>query len=279
VTICGKVVVDRLGCPGAVLIPDETGDLKKGRRACIHHYGTSNVAVAICGDTDADTAVTIAERRFATLPRRDVRSPAATGETEPVAHRRHSLVDGRAGISAMCVAWPVPDPIGDFPAYVPYALVAEIIAGSPAAPLPRSLVEKRLALGAAGMLSFTGQLFEALDPTVLLLRVYLPGDGDFDKVLTEVIEVCWSTDISIRPDYPSITSPYPDRAEPVRAARRRALKLHPSRATNSTNQPCLMIDQPAQRSRTGYSTGTSAPPPRSPRPEAEPARVDWGDEE
>jgi predicted Zn-dependent peptidase len=78
----------------------------------------------------------------------------------------------------------VPDPIGDFAAYLPYVVLAEVLTDGDASRLVRRLVlTDRSVTSVGGYVSFMGEAFDVRDPTALLLQAHLPPGGAVEPVL------------------------------------------------------------------------------------------------
>ena len=99
------------------------------------------------------------------------------------------VADRLAPLPAVAAAWRVPDPIGDFAAYLPYVVLAEVLTDGDASRLVERLVLRdRTVTSVGGYLGFMGEPFEVRDPTALLLQAHLPPGGDVDKVLRSIDE-------------------------------------------------------------------------------------------
>lgn len=154
-----------------------------------HYYASGNAVLAVSGDIDVAEAVELVERHFGDVPARPAPVRPSFAEPDLAAERRVSYTDRLAPLPAVASAWRVPDPIGDFAGYLPYAVLAEVLTDGDAARLVERLVQRdRSVTSVGGYLGFMGDPFDVRDPTALLLQAHLPPDGDVDKVLQTVDE-------------------------------------------------------------------------------------------
>ena len=73
----------------------------------------------------------------------------------------------------MASGWRVPDPIGDFAAYLPYVVLAEVLTDGDASRLVERLVQRdRMVTSVGGYIGFMGDAFEVRNPTALLLQAH-----------------------------------------------------------------------------------------------------------
>jgi predicted Zn-dependent peptidase len=85
--------------------------------------------------------------------------------------------------------WRVPDPIGEFDAYLPYLVLAEVLTDGDASRLVERLVQRdRTVTSIGGYIGFMGDEFQVRNPTAMLLQAHMPPGGDADKVLRTVDE-------------------------------------------------------------------------------------------
>lgn len=154
-----------------------------------HYYASGSAVLAVSGDIDVAEAVELVERHFGDVPARPAPPRPSFVEPDLAAERRVSYTDRLAPLPAVASAWRVPDPIGDFAGYLPYAVLAEVLTDGDAARLVERLVQRdRSVTSIGGYLGFMGDPFDVRDPTALLLQAHLPPDGDVDKVLQTVDE-------------------------------------------------------------------------------------------
>ncbi|WP_430780916.1 M16 family metallopeptidase [Actinoplanes sp. G11-F43] len=153
------------------------------------YYACGNAVLSVTGDFDVAEATAMIERHFGDVPARpapvlpDFDEPGLTGE------RRESYTDRIAPLPAIAAAWRVPDPIGAFEAYLPFAVLAEVLTDGDASRLVERLVQRdRAATTIGGYLGFMGDEFQVRNPTAFLLQAHLPPGGDADKVLRTIDE-------------------------------------------------------------------------------------------
>ncbi len=155
------------------------------------YYAASNAVLAVSGDIDVAEATRLIEQHFGDVPARPAPPLPDFDEPDLTAERRRAYVDRLAPLPAVASAWRVPDPIGDFRAYLPYVVLAEVLTDGDASRLIQRLVLRdRSVTSIGGYLGFMGEPFETRNPTALLLQAHLPPGGDVDKVLRTVDEEC-----------------------------------------------------------------------------------------
>ncbi|MEV0727530.1 pitrilysin family protein [Polymorphospora sp. NPDC050346] len=153
------------------------------------YYACGNAVLAVAGDFDVAEATALVERHFGDVPARPAPERPSFAEPDLTAERRQSYTDPLAPLPAFASAWRVPDPIGDFDAYLPYVVLAEVLTDGEASRLVERLVQRDRSVTSVGSyLGFMGEAFEVRDPTALLLQAHLPPSGDVDKVLRTVDE-------------------------------------------------------------------------------------------
>ncbi|HWS37714.1 MAG TPA: pitrilysin family protein [Actinoplanes sp.] len=153
------------------------------------YYACGNAVLSVTGDFDVAEATAMIERHFGDVPARP--APILPDFDEPglTAERRESYTDRIAPLPAVAAAWRVPDPIGAFDAYLPFAVLAEVLTDGDASRLVERLVQRdRAATTLGGYLGFMGDEYQVRNPTALLLQAHLPPGGDAGKVLRTVDE-------------------------------------------------------------------------------------------
>nr|WP_221375692.1 pitrilysin family protein [Actinoplanes polyasparticus] len=153
------------------------------------YYACGNATLAVAGDFDVAKATEMIHRHFDDVlarpapPRPDFDEPDLTGE------KRDVYTDKLAPLPGVAGAWRVPDPIGDFEAYVPYVVLAEVLTDGDASRLVERLVQRdRTVTSIGGYIGFMGDEFQVRNPTALLLQAHMPPGGDAEKVLRTVDE-------------------------------------------------------------------------------------------
>ena len=155
------------------------------------YYAAGNAVLAVAGDLDVEQAVKLVERHFGDVPARP--APQRPDFTEPdiAGERTEAYTDQLAPLPAFAAAWRVPDPIGDFSAYLPYVVLAEVLTDGDASRLVQRLVlTDRSVTTIGGYVSFMGEPFDVRDPTALLLQAHLPPGGSVSAVLAAIGEEC-----------------------------------------------------------------------------------------
>ncbi|MEU4687544.1 pitrilysin family protein [Actinoplanes sp. NPDC023714] len=153
------------------------------------YYACGNAVLSVAGDFDVAEATAMIERHFGDVPARP--APALPDFAEPgiTEERRESYTDRIAPLPAVAAAWGVPDPIGDFAGYLPYAVLAEVLTDGDASRLVERLVQRdRSATNLGGYIGFMGDEYQVRNPTALLLQAHMPPGGDAGKVLQTIDE-------------------------------------------------------------------------------------------
>lgn len=151
------------------------------------YYSPANAVLCVAGDFHPDQAIRLIERHFATVPARPAPSRPGFSEPDLTAELRDSYVDPLAPLPAVACAWRVPDPIADFERFLPYAIVATVLADGEASRLVERLVFRdRSATLLRGFIGFMAEPFQVRDPTVLLVSVYQSPGSDADGVLAAI---------------------------------------------------------------------------------------------
>jgi predicted Zn-dependent peptidase len=152
------------------------------------YYACGNAVLSVAGDLDIDQARVLIEKHFGDVPARPAPIRPSFAEADLTGERREAYTDAFAPLPAIASAWRVPDP-ADFPAYLPYVVLAEVLTDSDASRLVERLVlNDRSATSVGGYIGFMGEPFEVRDPTALLLQAFLPPGGSVDRVLTTIDE-------------------------------------------------------------------------------------------
>lgn len=153
------------------------------------YYACGNAVLSVTGDFDVAEATAMIERHFGDVPSRP--APVLPDFDEPglTSERRESYTDRIAPLPAVAAAWRVPDPIGSFESYLPFAVLAEVLTDGDASRLVERLVQRdRSATTMGGYLGFMGDEYQVRNPTAMLLQAHLPPGGDADKVLRTIDE-------------------------------------------------------------------------------------------
>lgn len=153
------------------------------------YYSPANAVLCVAGDFHPDQAIRLVERHFAAVPARPAPARPSFREPDLTAERRDSYVDPLAPLPAVACAWRVPDPIADFERFLPYVILAAVLADGEASRLVERLVFRdRSATLLRGFVGFMAEPFQVRDPTALLVTAYLPPGGDAGHVLAAMSE-------------------------------------------------------------------------------------------
>ncbi|SDT76807.1 M16 family metallopeptidase [Actinoplanes derwentensis] len=167
----------------------ESATVRDAQEFFDRYYACGNAVLSVTGDFEVAEAITMIERHFGDVPARPAPELPDFDEPGPTAERRESYTDRIAPLPAVAAAWRVPDPIGSFDAYLPFAVLAEVLTDGDASRLVERLVQRdRSATNLGGYLGFMGDEYQVRNPTALLLQAHLPPGGDVDKVLRTVDE-------------------------------------------------------------------------------------------
>jgi zinc protease len=154
-----------------------------------HYYACGNATLAVAGDFDVAAATEMIRRHFTDVPARPAPKRPDFDEAGLTAERREVYTDHLAPLPAIAGGWRVPDPIGDFTAYLPYVVLAEVLTDGDASRLVERLVQRdRTVTSIGGYIGFMGDEFQVRNPTALLLQAFLPPGGDAVKVLRTIDE-------------------------------------------------------------------------------------------
>lgn len=153
------------------------------------YYAAGNAVLAVAGDLDPDRTRTLVERHFGDVPGRPAPPRPDFEEPDLTAERRQEYVDRLAPVPAVATAWRVPDPVADRSAYLPYAVLAEVLTDGDASRLVERLVQReRLATTIGGYIGFMGEPYGVRHPTALMLQSHLRPGGRVEPVLETIDE-------------------------------------------------------------------------------------------
>jgi zinc protease len=153
------------------------------------YYAPGNAVLCIGGELDVEETEKLVRRWFGPVPARHVPPTAATGEPSPTTTRRDVAEDPLAPAPAVAIGWRVPDPVGDFDAYLGTVLLAELLSEGDASRLERRLVhDDRIAVAQTSYLGMFGDPFDVRDATLLTTQVHHPATVAPDTVLSAVHE-------------------------------------------------------------------------------------------
>jgi predicted Zn-dependent peptidase len=131
------------------------------------------------------------ERHFSDVPTRPAPEPPDLDEPDLAGERRHAYVDNLAPLPAFAAAWRVPDPVEDFGAYMPFVVLANLLADGNASRLVQRLVlTDRSATKVDAYVSLSSEPFFVRDPTALIIQARLQQGATVDPVLAAVVQEC-----------------------------------------------------------------------------------------
>ncbi len=153
------------------------------------YYAPGNAVLTICGDVTVARAMPLVEQYFGDVPKRKVPVRPAFGEPVPTSERRRDELDPLAPQPAFAAGYRVPDPVGDFAAYLPYVLLTDVLTAGDASRLEQRLVHRdRLVLSVETYLGTFGDPFDQRDPLLLTLEAYHPAHAGVEQILATVDE-------------------------------------------------------------------------------------------
>src|SRR5215470_3507637 len=151
------------------------------------YYAPANALLCVVGDFAPEVAADLAERHFADIPARPAPQRPDFAEPALSEERRTSVTDPLAPNPAIAIGWRVPDPNGELAAYLPYVVLAELLADGDAARLRQRLIRRdRVANELHAYLGFLGDPFDVRDPTEFLIQVHHPREVAADAALSAV---------------------------------------------------------------------------------------------
>jgi zinc protease len=152
------------------------------------YYAPGNATLVVAGDLDVDQTREMIERHFGPIPARAVPPLASFAEPVPTEERRGVHHDPLAPLSAVAVAYRVPDPVNQWKDYVASAVLTDLLADGTASRLYQRLVKRdQLASHVGRLLGTFGDPFDVRNPTMLQLLAYYPP-GDVAPILNALDE-------------------------------------------------------------------------------------------
>ncbi len=153
------------------------------------YYAPANALLCVAGDLDPDQTIAMVRRYFDDIPARQAPPRRDLTEPEPAGERRDRHVDAHAPTPALASAWPVPDPVSALDDYLPFVVLAEVLADGDASRLERRLVQRdQIATHLSAYLGFMGDPFDVRGPTAMLFQAHHPGEVAADRILSTVDE-------------------------------------------------------------------------------------------
>jgi zinc protease len=167
----------------------DTATVDDARLFFDRYYAPANALLCVCGAFDPADAVELVERHFGDIahrpapPRPDVSEPDLAAERRTVHHDRH------APLPAVAAGWRVPDPVDAWSDYLPYVLLAKVMAGGGASRLEQRLVRRdRIANQKNCQLGLLGDPFDVRDPTAFIVTARHTPQASADDVLDAIDE-------------------------------------------------------------------------------------------
>ena len=167
----------------------DTATVADARHFFDQYYAPANAVLCVCGAFDPDEAIRYVDRYFGRIPYRPAPPRPAVSEPDLAAPRHVARTDRHAPLPAIAAGWRVPDPVGAWHDYLPYVLLAKVVAGGGASRLSRRLVRRdRLVSQQSCYLGLLANPYDVRDPTAFVLQARLaPGVG-VDRLLDAVDE-------------------------------------------------------------------------------------------
>ncbi|MDQ3733683.1 MAG: insulinase family protein [Actinomycetota bacterium] len=137
------------------------------------YYAPGNAVLAVGGDFDVDRTTAWVHQYFGQVEARSTPDLPGFGEPSLAEDRHAEVVDPLAATPALAVAWRVPDPVGDFEAFLPYVVLSELMSDSDASRLEQRLIRRdHLAIHQSMYLGLFGDPFDARDATALMFQAH-----------------------------------------------------------------------------------------------------------
>jgi len=166
----------------------ESATVGDARHFFERYYAPANMLLCVGGNFDPDHALQLIERYFGVIAHRPASARREFAEPPLTEQRRVTQFDPHAPLPAVAVGWRVPDPVRDWPAYLPYVLLARVMSDGEASRLYRRLVcDDGIAISQRCYPGMLGDPFDVADPTALVFTARQSSDGPADAVL-DVVE-------------------------------------------------------------------------------------------
>ena len=166
----------------------EQATLADGRDFYARYYSPANAVLTVVGGCRTEDVVLLAERHFGGIRRR--RAPKHGPFPEPAlkADRHQRAGSPLVPQPAFAIGYRTPDPIGEFDSFLPYFMLAELLANGEASRLRRRLLhqDKSATDVVAYIGTFGDDAFMVRDPTLLQIVVHHPGRAATKELLRAV---------------------------------------------------------------------------------------------
>jgi zinc protease len=168
----------------------EQATVEDGRDFYKRYYNPANAVLAVVGGCRTEEVVSLAERHFGAI--RGRRRPKHGPWTEPAltSEKHQRVASALVPQPAFAIGYRTPDPVGDLKSFLPYFMLAELLAGGEASRLRRRLLhqDKNATDVSASIGTFGDDAFMVRDPTLLRVVVHHPGQASTEKLLGAVNE-------------------------------------------------------------------------------------------
>jgi zinc protease len=153
------------------------------------YYPPANAVLSVAGDFSPDDVMQTVQRFFGDIPGRPAPTRARLAEPDLAGERWETRTDALAPLPAVAAGWRVPDPVTDLPGYLPYVVLAEVLADGDASRLEQRLVQQdRTVTQLAAYLGLMGDPFDARDPTALVFQAHHAPTAAPETVLRSATE-------------------------------------------------------------------------------------------
>jgi len=154
------------------------------------YYAPSNAVVAVAGDCDPDEVFAAAERYFGPLPSAPAPPHGPWPEPPLATERRKAIADPLAPQPAFAIGYRAPDPVGDLPHHMAYAVAASVLGDGDASRLRSRLMHRDHLVTDVGcsLGVFGGDSLMMRDPALMQVVVHHPDPSQTDAVLGAVSE-------------------------------------------------------------------------------------------
>jgi len=153
------------------------------------YYAPGNAVLAVGGDMDPDETLALIEKHFGDIPRRKTPPRPSFAEPAPTSEQRGEVVDAKAPTPAVALGWRVPDPLGDMEAYLPFAVLSEVLVRGDASRFRQRLVhDEHLVTDISASVGLLEDPFDVRDPTIFVVTAFHGGEVSSDDVVRAIDE-------------------------------------------------------------------------------------------
>ena len=152
-------------------------------------YAPANAVLCVGGDIDEDKGMALVRQYFEDVPARQAPLRPDFSEPDLTEQRWETVPDQLAPVPAVAAGWRVPDPVGNLAGYLPYVVLAEVLAEGDASRLEQRLVQQdRTVTQLACYLGLMGDPFDVRDPTALVFQAHQAPTATAAEVLDAAAE-------------------------------------------------------------------------------------------